>query len=187
MFSSVALRGSHSVDTLAKPGKLCREVAFEGPEISSAWVENTNICCRVQERLDFLEIEELCDSGPISADTGGLQGHTFLTASGNSLQRILLKKTFIPFLKYIFKHFTCLFYKGKISTRDPNQFSGGKCVCWRITGTILCDRTLNTEGPTLRQLFKFCLGSVYLWCTLMGLSKTWKITVFSPQIYHSHL
>lgn len=66
MFSSVAARGSHSVDTLARSGKLCREVAFEWPEITWAWVENTNICYTVQESFDFLEMKKLSDLGPIS-------------------------------------------------------------------------------------------------------------------------
>lgn len=37
----------------------------------------------------------------------------------------------------------------------------------------MCDTTLNT------QLFKFCLGGVYLWYTLMGPSKKGKVAVFS--------
>lgn len=47
------------------PGLANSAVAFEWPEITWAWVENTNICCSVQESLDFLEIKELGDLGPI--------------------------------------------------------------------------------------------------------------------------
>lgn len=55
-------------------------------------MKNTNICCSVQESLDFLEIKELGDLDLyLDGDsTGGPQGHAFLTASGNSVQRALL-------------------------------------------------------------------------------------------------
>lgn len=59
MFSSVAVKGSQSVDTLAKPGRLWREVAFEWPEITWAWAENTNICYSVQGNLDSLKWKNL--------------------------------------------------------------------------------------------------------------------------------
>lgn len=108
MFSSVAVRGTQSVDTLVRPGKLCREMAFEWPEITWPWVESTNICCSVQDSFDFLEVRELGDLGPKSGRWQ--RGLTFLTASGSSGQRRLCKRSWNIFSK----HFTCLFYEEKI-------------------------------------------------------------------------
>lgn len=106
MFSSVAMKGSLSVDTVAKPGRIWREVAFEWPEITWPWVENTNICYSVRGSLDFLEMRELDDLDLISGEW-----HIFHRACVNSvnffLRALLWGSVFCM-------HFTCCFVKLKL-------------------------------------------------------------------------
>lgn len=71
--------------------------------------------------------------------------------------------------------------------RTNNQFSGGKCVCWRETGTdILCDTPLKliTFQHSCSFVWSLCFDDTHWWVCLTS-EKSVFLFFFSP--YHKFI